>query len=77
MNWQRVEVFFEFFAFGVVVGVAEDLIALRVAAQEPITWKVVGIVVLIAIPFAILGELVVDRIDFVKLFKKLLGKGKG
>ena len=74
MNWKRLEVFFEFLVFGIIVGVAEDLIAIEIVTNEPITWQVVGIIVLIAIPFALLGEVLVDRIDFVELFKKYFGK---
>jgi intracellular septation protein A len=69
-KWRRLEVFLEFFIFGVIVGIIEDLIAVKLSTGEAITWKVFGIVVLVAIPFAVIGELVVDRIDFIKLFKK-------
>ena len=74
MNWKRLEVFLEFLIFGIIVGVAEDLIAVEVVADVPITWQVIGIIVLIAIPFALLGEVLVDRIDFVEIFKRLFQK---
>lgn len=74
MNWNRLEVFFEFLFFGIAVGVIEDIIAVKVVTGEPITFRVVGIIVLIAIPFAALGEILVDRIDFVKIFKKFFRK---
>ena len=70
-KWKRVEVFFEFLVFGIAVGVVEDLIAISVANDATITWRVFVVVVLVAIPFAFLGEVLVDRIDFIKLFKKL------
>jgi len=70
MNWNRLEVFFEFLIFGIVVGVIEDIIAVKVVTGEPITFRVFGIIVLIAIPFAVLGEIVVDRINFIEIFKK-------
>lgn len=73
-NANRLEVFFEFLVFGIVIGVIEDLIAVYVATGDPITWHIVGVVVLIAIPFAILGEIFVDKIDFVALFKKFFAK---
>jgi hypothetical protein len=73
MNWTRFEVFMEFLIFGIVVGVVEDIIAVALVSDEPITWKVIGIVVLIAIPFAALGELLVDRIDFVKIVRRWFG----
>ncbi|MDP2641585.1 MAG: hypothetical protein Q8P39_03630 [Candidatus Yanofskybacteria bacterium] len=73
-NGRRLEVFFEFLIFGIVIGIAEDLIAIALATGESITWKIVGIVVLVAIPFAILGEIIVDRIDFIQVFRKLMRK---
>jgi hypothetical protein len=74
MNWKRIEVFSEFLIFGIAVGVIEDIIAVKVVADVAITWGTVGIIVLIAIPFAVLGEVVVDRIDFIELFRKVLNK---
>ena len=73
MNWKRIEVFFEFLVFGVVVGVIEDLIAIEFATDASITPRVFGIVVAVAVPFAVLGELVVDKIDFVEIFKRWFG----
>lgn len=74
MNARRIEVFLEFLIFGVVIGVIEDILAVKLATGEPITFRILGIVILVAIPFAILGELVVDRIDFIAFFRKLFGK---
>jgi len=71
MNWKRLEVFIEFLVFGVVVGVIEDLIVVYTTTSEPITWGVIGIVVLIAIPFAFLGEILVDQINFYEIWKWL------
>ena len=71
MNWKRVEVFSEFLIFGILVGVIEDIIAVKIVADVAITWGTVGVIVLIAIPFAVLGEVVVDRIDFIELFRKI------
>lgn len=68
--------FSEFLIFGIVVGVIEDLIAVEVVADVKITWHVIGIIVLIAIPFALLGEVLVDRIDFVEVFKKVFKKSE-
>ncbi|MBI4101535.1 MAG: hypothetical protein HY443_01045 [Candidatus Nealsonbacteria bacterium] len=73
-KWQRLEVFFEFLIFGIIIGVIEDLIAVEIVADVPVTWSVVGIIVLIAIPFALLGEVLVDRIDFVSIFQKVFKK---
>ena len=62
---KRIEVFAEFLVFGMAMGLAEDLIALKLATGEPITWRIVGIVTLVAIPFAIAGELIVDRMKII------------
>ena len=75
-KWKRVEVFFEFLVFGIAVGVVEDLIAISVATDAAITWRVFVVVVLVAIPFAFLGEVLVDRVDFIELFKTLKNKLK-
>ena len=74
VNWKKWEVVFEFLIFGIVIGITEDLIAIKFAAGEEITLKIVGIVILIAIPFAVLGEVIFDRIDFAGIFKRLFGK---
>ena len=65
INRKRVEIFLEFLIFGVAMGIVEDVIALKLATGEPITWRVVGIVTLVAIPFAAVGELVVDRMKII------------
>jgi hypothetical protein len=62
---KRIEIFAEFLIFGVAMGLVEDLIAFRLASGEPITWRVVWVVTLVAIPFAAIGELVVDRMKIV------------
>lgn len=59
--------FVEFLIIGVVVGLTEDLLAIFFATDAKITWHVVWIVLLIAIPFAILSELVVDHPRFWEL----------
>lgn len=74
MNPKRVEVFFEFLFFGIIIGIAEDLLAIKLATNSPITLRVIVIIILIAIPFAILGEIVADSVDFVKLFRRIFRK---
>jgi len=63
INKKRLGVFIEFLIFGVVMGITEDLIAITLATGEPITWRVVLIITLVAIPFAVIGELIVDRMN--------------
>ena len=76
MDSKKLEVVFEFLIFGIVIGIVEDLIAIKVTTGEPITLRIVGIIVLIAIPFAIIGELVADNIDFVKIYRKIFNRKK-
>lgn len=45
------------------MGVIEDLIAIWITTDEPFTLEMVVIVVLVAIPFAAIAELVIDRED--------------
>ena len=61
---KRLEVFLEFLIFGIVMGVVEDLIAVTLVTGEAITWKTIFIITLVAIPFAAIGELIVDRVEF-------------
>ncbi len=70
MSKKRLEVFLEFLLFGVVVGVVEDIIAVKMTTGASITAETVGIVVLIAIPFAFLGEILVDQVDFIELWER-------
>jgi len=65
INIKRLEIFLEFLIFGVAMGIVEDVIALKLATGEPITWRVIWIVTLVAIPFAAVGELIVDRMKII------------
>ncbi len=70
-KWKKIEVIFELLIFGILIGIAEDILAIKLATDQPITLKVIGIVILIAIPFAIIGEVIFDRIDFAKIFQRI------
>ncbi|HMB65320.1 MAG TPA: hypothetical protein VKO42_00455 [Patescibacteria group bacterium] len=61
---QHLETILEFMVFGVFMGVVEDLIIINFLTGETITLKTVGIVTLVTLPFAILGEFIVDRHDW-------------
>jgi len=67
---RRVEIFLEFLLFGVVVGVVEDLIAIAFATDARITWHVIAIAFIVAVPFAFLGEVIVDRKHIIPVIKK-------
>ena len=60
---RKTEIFVEFFIFGVLMGIVEDLIAIFISTGEPITPKIVMIASLVAVPFAGFSELVVDRFN--------------
>jgi len=70
---KRLEVFFEFLIFGIILGITEDILAIWFATDAKITWHVFAIVIAVTIPFAILGELVVDRVQWFKWVRKKLG----
>ena len=70
-NWKKWEIIFELLIFGIVIGIIEDLLAIKLATDQPITLRVVGIIVIVAVPFAFLGEVVFDRIDFAKIFQRI------
>ena len=74
VNWRKAEVTFELLLFGIIIGIVEDLVAIKLATDAPITLRVVGIIILIAVPFAIFGEVIFDKIDFAKIFKRMFDK---
>lgn len=75
-NWKKWEVIFELLIFGIVIGIAEDLLAIKLATDQPITLRVIGIIIIIAVPFAVLGEVIFDRIDFAKILKRIFERKK-
>jgi uncharacterized protein YacL len=68
-NIRHLEIFLEFMIFGVIMGVIEDLIAISILTGESITFHILWIVTIITIPFAILGEVIVDRKDWFSFIK--------
>lgn len=76
MRWKRLEIFLELLIFGIILGIVEDLIAVRLITGEHLTWRSVGIVVLVTIPFAIIGEVLIDQIDLVKILRRLFSRHK-
>lgn len=61
---QRLIRFLEFLVIGVAMGLVEDLLAILLATDAEITPHVIIIVLIVAIPFAALSELVVDHPRF-------------
>lgn len=74
MKWKKIEVMLEFLVFGIVIGITEDIIAIKLTTDAVITKQMIVIVVFIAIPFAILGEIVADNIDLAKILKRIFEK---
>lgn len=54
----------EFFLVGVVMGVVEDILAILLATDAKIDMRVIGVALFVAIPFAIISELIVDLPSF-------------
>jgi hypothetical protein len=65
--WHR---FLEFFIVGVCLGVIEDLIAISLATNQSIDFRVFVIAFFVAFPFAIFSELIVDHDKFKSWLKK-------
>lgn len=59
----------EFLIIGVLFGLVEDLIAVNLVSEVIIDIRVIGTVLLVAIPFAIISELVVDHPRFWELVR--------
>lgn len=70
MDPRRLEIFLEFLIFGVIMGMAEDLLVVKFSTGASITLRTLGIVTLFAVIFAVIGELIVDRIDFIPRKKR-------
>lgn len=62
--------FLQFLILGIGLGIVEDLIAVYFATGEGISFRIVGIITVVAIPFAAFGELVVDKVDLPFLNRK-------
>lgn len=62
----------EFLIIGLGMGIVEDLLAIFFATDSEINWRVIYIVVAVAIPFAFISEIVVDHPRFWEsIFKSL------
>ena len=59
----------EFLVIGVFFGLIEDLIAVRAVSDVMITPRVLLIILGVAIPFAVISELVVDHPRFWELLR--------
>jgi hypothetical protein len=66
---KRIYIFLHFLIGGILLGILEDLILISIASDKVFTLSILGIIFLVTLPFAFIGEYIVDRIDFLKLFK--------
>lgn len=64
MNSKHFSRFLEFLLVGFLMGIVEDLIAVKAATGLPLQPSTVIIVALISLPFAVFSELIVDKEDF-------------
>lgn len=65
---KKLELFIKFLIFGIIVGVIEDLIAVKLATGAVITWTTVGIIVLVTIPLQYSVNLLLIILIFLKNF---------
>lgn len=63
----------EFLIIGVVMGTLEDLIAVFFATDAKFSWHILIVVFLVALPFAVISELVVDHPNFWKKIWPAIG----
>ena len=60
----------EFFIVGLVMGIVEDLIAIHFATDAVITADIVIVAAMVALPFAVFSELIIDW-KHMKFLKKI------
>ena len=63
----------EFLLIGILMGLGEDLLAIAVATDVKIDFSVIWVVLLVAIPFAFISEIVVDHPRF---WEKIFGRSQ-
>lgn len=59
----------EFFFVSLLMGIIEDLLAIHFATDAKITFEVVKVAFLVALPFAFISEILVDYGIFRRAFK--------
>lgn len=58
---KRIFRFFEFFIVGFLFGVVEDLIVVAAATDDSISLHTVWVAAFVALPFAVISEVIVDK----------------
>ena len=69
--------FLEFFFIGFLMGIAEDLIAIELATDAKITPHIIIVAAIVAFPFAVLSELIIDYKRLKNARKRWLKKREG
>lgn len=64
----------EFFVVGLVMGVVEDLLAIHFATEVAISIHTIKVAFVVAFPFAVISELLIDADIFRRYFFKKRGK---
>lgn len=69
VKWNRIEEhMLEFFVIGVLFGIIEDIIAIMFyGGQFDLNLRMIYVAAIVAIPFAVLSELIVDRTEIFRL----------
>ncbi len=62
----------EFLFIGVFMGLAEDLLAVVLATDAELNWRIVLVVFFVALPFAFISEIVVDHPMFWERYFKFI-----
>ena len=64
--------FLEFFVVGLLLGILEDVLVVALATDASITRHTFIIAAIVALPFAVLSELVVDKPEVRSFLKRFL-----
>lgn len=70
MDKKRLGRLLEFLIIGITMGLVEDLLAVVLTTDAEVTPTMIMLIILIAIPFAVVSELIVDHPQFA-LFEKV------
>jgi hypothetical protein len=70
MKRHHVFIFLEFFFVGLLLGIIEDLIAIKLSTDAEITFTTIGIAAFVALPFAIFSELIIDQSRIKRILKR-------
>ncbi|MFH1326465.1 MAG: hypothetical protein ABIH48_03275 [Candidatus Falkowbacteria bacterium] len=62
--------FLEFIVIGLFMGMIEDILAVVLTTDSSLSFNMLGIIFLIALPFAFVSEYVVDHPRFWQIFFK-------